>query len=288
MMKPLRIISVFLLSAFACTTAFAQANAVDATHCVPVRSVAAKDLAFKSGERLTYVVRYDWGPIHLEVGSGRVSLDSTVLNGRKVFHGRIYGKSYKFYDIFFKVREGFDSWFTMDGLRPLKFIRDTHEGNYVAQDLYVYDWSPDNKHINANLSNTKHGQKSVSLSLTECTYDIPALFFMARNLDLTKVRQNVRYPMTFAIDDDVYNVFLVFQGSENRYVNGLGTVRTLKFGAGAIAGNVFTGKDMISLWISDDENRIPVYFEAPILKGVASGRLSSYSGLKHGFSSLIK
>ena len=39
---------------------------------------------------------------------------------------------------------------------------------------------------------------------------------------------------------------------------------------------------------SDDENRIPVLFEAPILVGTASGRLKEWSGLKHPFSSLVK
>jgi hypothetical protein len=41
------------------------------------------------------------------------------------------------------------------------------------------------------------------------------------------------------------------------------------------------------IWISDDENRVPVYFEAPILVGTASGRMSGCSGLKYPFSALI-
>ena len=35
------------------------------------------------------------------------------------------------------------------------------------------------------------------------------------------------------------------------------------------------------IWISDDENKVPVYFEAPILVGKASGRMSGYEGLKY-------
>ena len=42
------------------------------------------------------------------------------------------------------------------------------------------------------------------------------------------------------------------------------------------------------VWISDDENRIPVYFEAPLLVGNATGRITSVKGLKHPFTSLVQ
>ena len=42
------------------------------------------------------------------------------------------------------------------------------------------------------------------------------------------------------------------------------------------------------IWVTDDENRLPVYFEAPLLVGKATGRMTAYEGLKHPFTSLIK
>ena len=37
-----------------------------------------------------------------------------------------------------------------------------------------------------------------------------------------------------------------------------------------------------------NENRLPVYFEAPLRVGVAAGRMSGYGGLKSPFTSLVK
>ena len=65
-------------------------------------------------------------------------------------------------------------------------------------------------------------------------------------------------------------------------------VNAMKFSVKLLSGNVFTGEEDLSVWISDDDNRIPVLFEAPILVGVASGRIESCSGLKYPFSSLVK
>ena len=88
------------------------------------------------------------------------------------------------------------------------------------------------------------------------------------------------------IDDDVYNVYFILLGRETKKIKGLGTVNTIKFAAKLLAGEVFTGEEDMLIWVSDDENRIPVLFEAPIIVGTASGRLSGWSGLKHPFSSL--
>ena len=109
----------------------------------------------------------------------------------------------------------------------------------------------------------------------------------ARNMDIENVDAGKRYPMTFAIDDEVYNVYFILYGKETIKVKGLGTVNTIKFAAKLLEGEVFKGEEDMMIWISDDENRLPVYFEAPLRVGLAAGRMSGYDGLKHPFTSLV-
>ena len=94
--------------------------------------------------------------------------------------------------------------------------------------------------------------------------------------------------MTFVIDDEVFNVYFILYGRETIKVMGLGTIKTIKFAAKLLEGEVFKGEEDMIIWISDDENRLPVYFEAPLRVGVAAGRMSGYDGLKYPFTSLIK
>ena len=107
-------------------------------------------------------------------------------------------------------------------------------------------------------------------------------------MDIENVEPEKKYPMTFAIDDDVYNVYFILYGREEIKVKGLGTLKTIKFAAKLLEGEVFKGEEDMFIWISDDENRLPVYFEAPLRVGKATGRMTGYSGLKHPFTSLIK
>ena len=258
--------------------------------CVPVSDISDGDsLAYQAGEKFSFSIHYEWGAIDSDVGWANIILDTLRVNGTKAFHCMVYGRTTRLYDLFFPVRENFQSWFTYDGLKPLRFTRDTHEGKYVARNTYVYrrDGLSDD-HIMAEVYTSSDGDRSVELPLNACTFDLPALFYFARNMDFASVEPYRKYPMTFAIDDDVYNVYFILRGPETIKVRGVGTVKTIKFSVKLISGNVFTGDEDLSVWITDDGNRIPVLFEAPILVGVASGRITGWSGLKHPFSSLVR
>ena len=280
---------ILLCTCMTASLLHAQENTVSkGTSCVPVRTTSEEELAFRSGERMDFILHYKWGSINTDVGTATVTLDSLTFNGQKAFRCTASGRTKKFFDVFFKVRENFSSWFTREGMRPLKFTRDTYEGGYEARNTYLYKWDAAEPYIAADVYTSKMGQKSMQLPLTPCTYDLPALFFFARNMDIENVEPGKRYPMTFAIDEEIYNVYFILHGRETIKVKGLGTVNTIRFAAKLLEGEVFKGEEDMTIWVSDDENRLPVYFEAPLRVGVAAGRMSGYGGLKSPFTSLVK
>lgn len=280
---------ILLCTCMTASLLHAQENTVSkGTSCVPVRTTSEEELAFRSGERMDFILHYKWGSINTDVGTATVTLDSLTFNGQKAFRCTASGRTKKFFDVFFKVRENFSSWFTREGMRPLKFTRDTYEGGYEARNTYLYKWDAAEPYIAADVYTSKMGQKSLQLPLTPCTYDLPALFFFARNMDVENVEPGKRYPMTFAIDEEIYNVYFILHGRETIKVKGLGTVNTIRFAAKLLEGEVFKGEEDMTIWVSDDENRLPVYFEAPLRVGVAAGRMSGYGGLKSPFTSLVK
>jgi hypothetical protein len=107
-------------------------------------------------------------------------------------------------------------------------------------------------------------------------------------MDFDAVEPGKKYPMTFAIDDDVYNVYFILYGREILKIKGLGTVKTIKFAARLLEGEVFKGEEDMLIWVSDDDNRLPVYFEAPLIVGLATGRMTAWEGLKYPFEALVK
>ncbi len=263
--------------------AYVTLGAVDGKKCLPVK-VDTKDLAFKGGEKLVFTIHYKWGLINADVAQCTLKVDSTVFNGKSCYHGSLKGKTQKIYESVFKLKEDFDCWFTCDGMQPMKFTRDCREGGYWCTNLYTY--KPD--HIEALINNSRKGEFTVELPKDECTYDIATMLFLIRNMDASKLTAGGRYPMTYACDHHIRNIYFRYYGVEDRKVSGKGTVRCHKFGFEMPKGETFDGESDLYAWLTDDGNRIPVYFVAPLKIGQVRGRLYDASGLKHPFSSIVK
>lgn len=237
---------------------------------------------YKVGESLTYIVNYKWGAINTDVGEAVTNL--SFSDGH--YHSVIKGRTFKFYDIFFKVREHFESKFTQTPVKPYYFYRNTYEGKYHMQNTFYFN--PQDNVINAKIQKYDRTPKDTLLKGTGETYDLVSLFYKVRSIDFNTVTMNVRIPISFAIDSDVYNLYFIYQGKEVKKIQKLGTFNTLKFAVKLVAGSVFTGEEEMTIWVTDDLNKIPLLFEAPILVGRVQGRLSSYKNVKYPLSSKIK
>lgn len=240
------------------------------------------DLPFVEGESLTYVVNYKWGAINTDVGEAVTSLSRSD----SLFHSIITGKTYKFYDIIFKVREHFESKFYADGIKPHFFFRNTHEGKYRIKNTFHFQ--KDTNLINAVIQKYDRTPVDTLLTGTGDTYDIPSLFYKVRTIDFDSIAIGEKQPISFAIDDDVYNFYYIFVGKEVKKIKGLGTFNTLKFNVRLVAGSVFTGKDEMTIWVTDDQNKVPLLFESPIIVGKVQGRLTEFQNLKAPLTSKIK
>lgn len=253
--------------------------------CIPVYTTRESDLAYTAGEKATYTLRYKFGLINTDVAKAYVSLDTVRIDGVKAFHCKVFGQTSGIFKRMFDVREDFQSWFSCDGVKPLRFWRDTYECGYKSRNDYKYIWDAENPYIDAQIYNTSIDSTQVlQIPLSQCTFDLPSLYYFARNIDMTKVKKDVKYPMTFAIDEKAYNVYYIYKGKVRKNIAGLGNVVCLWFKAKLLAGEVFSGKTDMDIYVSDDLNRVPLFFSAEISVGEAQGRLTEVSGLKYPMS----
>ena len=240
------------------------------------------DLPYVHGESLTYVVNYKWGALDTDVGEAVTSL--TYNDG--MFHSVITGYTYKFYDRIFMVREHFESKFYEDPLKPHYFYRKTQEGKYRIKNTFHFN--DQTNEILSTIQKYDRTPKDTLLKGNGNTYDIPYLFYKVRCVDFDSVAIGKKQPISFAIDDDVYNFWYIFVGKEVKKIKGLGTFNTMKFAVRLVAGSVFTGKDDMYIWVTDDQNKVPLLFESPIIVGRVQGRLKEFKNLKGELKSKIK
>ncbi len=249
---------------------------------VPVR----ENLAFQAGERLELGLQYKWGAVRTEVAQAVVTVDTVRYKGTPAFRSAFVVQSAPFFDVFFKMRENFRSWFTRDDIRPLKFIRETQEGNYTASNLYLYDW--EERQIHATVAFGSKPETTLDIPLHDCVWDLPTVIYYLRNLDCSRMKPGAQYPLSFVIDDEVFNIHITYNGPSTLKAKKLGRFRVQGFSCSVVSGAMFEGDQQLQVWFSDDENFVPVAVMAPLRWGAVWGWLKGYEGLKYPLASLSR
>lgn len=263
-------------------SSYAQESGKD---CLPVREIPPSQVAFEVGEKLTIIASYTWGVVNTDVGT--VTFEISENNSGRIPQFVAKGKirTARFFNAFFRVDDYYESHFNKTDMRPTYFTRDIHEGKYFIQNFYHYN--PDHS-INARIIRKDRSVQDTLLPGTICTFDFITLFYFLRNLDFTAMDPGDVSSISFAVDDEIFDLYLRYDGKEEIKIQGHGTFRCLKFSAQTVAGVVFDGKEDLCFWISDDNNRIPLFVESPVVIGRIIGRLGSYENLRHPLTSKIK
>jgi Protein of unknown function (DUF3108) len=235
--------------------------------------------SFKSGEEFTYKVVYKWGFIWVEAGVANFSAQLSTLSNKPVYHFVGLGCTVPKYDWIFKVRDKYESYADTVTLKPIRFAREVKEGNTITNDDYVF-FQRKNK---VYTSSRKYGERAKldSLTITSCTNDVLTAIFYARCLDFSKYKPNDTIPITFVLDGVVYPSYIRYMGKEVIENDTLGRVRCIKFRPNLIAGSIFTGGEGMTVWVTDDDDKMPVYVETPILVGTVKVFLTKYKGLRN-------
>jgi len=66
-----------------------------------------------------------------------------------------------------------------------------------------------------------------------------------------------------------------------------GKVASLKFRPYVQSGRVFKEKESLTVWISDDKNKVPIRLQADLAVGSIKADLEAYKGLKHSFKIIV-
>ena len=232
--------------------------------------------AFNPGEELKYRVHYgfiDAGEAVLEI-----SKESKVINDREVYHMIGRGRSLGAFDWFFKVRDRYETFIDKEAFIPWKFIRDVNEGGYKIDETITFD------HYN-NLASTesvrnKKPKQTGTYESAENVQDMLSAFYYARTLDLSKAKPGDIFPIEAFIDNEVIPLNIKFVGREV-VKNRKGSFNCLKFKPLLQVGRVFKEKEEMTVWISDDLNRIPIRLETAVIVGSIKMDLVDFKNLRH-------
>jgi len=242
--------------------------------------------SFKSGEVLKFDIIYNWGFIWVNAGKVTFKVKKEFLNKKEVYHFSGVGTSVKKYDWIFKVRDYYDSWAYINTLKPIKYKRNTSEGKQKTKNYYSFNYRY--KKIYTDTWNTQKKRQKSTLKLQNCTFDIMTAVYFARTFDFNNFKINQKIPLTMIVDNEIYNLYGRFLGKDTIKTKKGGKYKCLKFSILLVEGTMFKGGEDLTVWVSDDKNRIPLHVEAKILVGSVKAIFNSATNLKYQSNYKIK
>ena len=224
-----------------------------------------KNEAFKRGEILKYRMHY--GFINAGEAVLQILEENRQVGGRNTFHIVGLGNTNSSFDLFFKVRDRYETYLDEDAILPWLFIRRVNEGWYKIEQNQIFN------HYRNTMD--MDGKK---FDIPDNVQDMISSFYFARTIDYTNAKEGDVFEFPCFVDDQVWPLRIKFMGRET-IKSDIGKIRCIKFRPVVQKGRVFKKEEDMNAWISDDKNRIPIRAEAKVLVGSIKMDLTEYSGL---------
>jgi len=235
---------------------------------------AQKENAFGVGEWFKFRIHYGV----VTAGYATLEVKEATKNNKKVYYAVGYGYTTGMTKMFFKVEDHYQSFIDKTTSKPYQFLRKIDEGGYTKNQEGFFNQTKNTVLVKDYKYNTEK-----TFNVSENVQDIVSSFYYLRNhpnIDKLKTGEAIMIDMFF--DDEVVKFKLKFVGREIIKTK-FGNVKTMIFRPLVQSGRVFKEEESLTVWISDDDNKIPLRIKASLAVGSLKADLESFKGLKHSF-----
>jgi hypothetical protein len=233
--------------------------------------------SFNTGEKITYTIFYNVIGLYVNAGEAQFTIKPTKWEGGAAFAFTATGHSNRRYDWIFKVRDKYESIVDSKTLLPYFFSRSINEGSFHQNQTLTFNQK--SKEVTT--------QKGLSFKAADCTFDVISAVYAVRNLDFSNLQVNEKVYLNFFLDNELFPSYFKYLGKEVVQTK-FGKFKAIKIAPLLVKGSMFDGGERMTIWVTDDENHIPIRIETPIIVGSIKVDMKSYEGLRHPLSAKVE
>lgn len=251
--------------------------------CVVITGISVypqQEEAFGIGEWFRFKMSYS---NFLKAGNATLTVNDGTYYGKPVYH--VVGKGWTTGMIkwFFKVEDRYESYFDKSTYLPYRFIRKIDEGGHTKDIEIHFDQANKKAHVN----NKKH-RTNKTFETKPSIQDMVSTFYYLRNkLEVAKLKEGDEVAVDMFFDEENYTFKLKYLGKEIIKTD-FGKVESLVFRPYVMAGRVFKEEESLTLWVSNDKNKVPLRIKADLAVGSLRADLDAFKGLKHPFKIVVE
>ncbi|MAS67773.1 MAG: DUF3108 domain-containing protein [Flavobacteriaceae bacterium] len=266
------VIFAYILPLFAQETTLSPSS-------LPTTVKTSTNPAFKAGEWFKFRIHYGI----FNASYATIELREAEWNGKPAFYAKGIGRTTGLARFFFKVDDYYSSYFTKDDNRPLHFIRNINEGGYKKHLKIDFD------HLKKQATVIDIKKETTGIYNTDPDIQdlISFVYYLRKQLDVNAIKKDEFVVVNLFFDSENYAFKFKFVGIETIKTK-FGKVKTLKFRPYVQSGRVFRSSESITLWVSSDDNKIPLRLQADLSVGSIIADLDAFKGLINPFEIVVE
>ncbi|MCJ7554870.1 MAG: DUF3108 domain-containing protein [Ignavibacteriaceae bacterium] len=221
--------------------------------------------AFKEGEKLTFDVKYGF----VTAGIATMQVPAVKrISGRDAYHIIFEVNTVPSFDMFYKVRDRYETYIDKEGLFPWRFEQHIREGGYSRDFAAFFDQRK-------GKAKTSEGEYEIP----KYVHDIVSAFYFARTLDYSDLKVGETIFLQNFYKNKVYDLNVKYHGKETVTVPA-GTFDCIIVEPLVQEGGLFKSEGNIIVWLTDDDIKMPVRVKTKVIVGAIDADLKKYEGLK--------
>ncbi len=225
------------------------------------------------GERLIYRIHYG----ALNAGTATLTTLKTNYQGVPHFYVKGVGRTTGPVRTFFKVEDVYESYINISTGLPSYYIRNVREGGY-SQHLAAAFNQNNQTVILTDKKNPENGSKVIKT--VKGLQDMISAFYYLRGLSPEEIRVGTVKNLNVWIDKEMFGFNIRIVGIETINTK-YGKLNCLKILPTVKGGRVFKNDESVVLWVSNDQNHIPIAIKAELVVGSLRADIDGITGLKY-------
>jgi hypothetical protein len=213
-------------------------------------------------EEMEYTFRFGF----IKGGKATLTAQSEKLNKKPTIHYRMKGRTTGLVDKIFEVNDVYESWVNPNTYLPVKSVRNVKEQKYRFYDEVIYDQKND------SIFSLKAGRKKVPANVNDL---VSVFFFIRQNKYFEDMLAGKTVEIPVFHGDELFMMRLVYLGTETIKTK-IGKKLCYVVSPQVPKGNLLKGSDDLKIYITKDENRLPIYAEFGLLIGALKCELDEY------------
>ncbi len=216
----------------------------------------------KVRERITYGAKYAF----MKGGEAELIISDTIYQGKKLTHYYIRGYSIGLTKMIFNVNDIYETILDDKNIIPYLHIRNASENKYRFYNETRFFYQSD------SICSTKSGCKSTPKGMLDAL-SFYAAMRQKKFTDKLKVGQKFDQHIYHA--DDHFNMSSTYEGKATIDTE-IGRRECYVISPIISDSKILAGSDALKIYITADEQRIPVIIELEMAVGKVSGYITSY------------